>query len=360
MNIPYKPDLPKTVQPIVVIGAGGIVGDAHLPAYKQAGFTVFGITNRTRAKAEALAEQFSIPHVFDTVADAVASAPANAVYDITIMPEQYLETLEQLPDGCAVLIQKPMGDDFAQATEIRNICRRKNMVAAINFQLRFAPFVSAARYLVEKGFLGELYDMEVRVTINTPWEIFPHVMVHPRLEILYHSIHYIDVIRSFFGNPKAVMAKTYRHPAKSLSSSRSTLLMDYGDTLRAVINTNHDHAFGADHQESFIKWEGTKGAIKAKMGLLMDYPRGVPDSFEFCLLEEGREPTWQTCLLEGSWFPEAFVGTMASLMRFKEGSATELPTSVEDVIHTMAVVECAYLSNNRGGIPIREALHEYQ
>lgn len=354
MNIPYKPELPNTVQPIIIIGAGGIVGDAHLPAYKIAGFQVYGITNRTKARAEKLAAQFSIPHVFDTVADAVAHAPANAVYDITIMPEQYVDTLEQLPDGCAVLIQKPMGDDFAQAQKILETCRRKNLVAAINFQLRFAPFVSAARYLIEQGYIGELYDMEVRVTLHTPWELFPYVMVHPRLEILYHSVHYIDLLRSFLGNPQSVMAKTLKHPAKALSSSRSTILLDYGNTLHAVINTNHDHNFGAKHQESFIKWEGTKGVIKAKMGLLMDYPRGVPDKFEFILVEEGKEPQWQEVQLEGSWFPEAFVGTMASLMRYKEGSSKELPTSVEDVIYTMAVVESAYLSSERGGVPIAE------
>jgi predicted dehydrogenase len=358
MNIPYKPLLPVNDHPIIIIGAGGIVGDAHLPAYRQAGFNVFGITNRTKAKAEDLAKTFSIPQVFDTVADAVAQAPANAVYDITTMPGQYIDALNQLPDGCAVLIQKPMGDDFAQAQEILETCRRKNLVAAINFQLRFAPFVSTARYLVEQGMIGELYDLEVKVTIHTPWEIFPHVMVHPRLEILYHSIHYIDMIRSFLGDPKTVMAKTLKHPAKKLSSSRSTIIMDYGDTMHAVINTNHDHDFGARHQESYIKWEGTKGAIKAKMGLLMDYPRGVPDCFEYCLKEEGKSPEWKTLSLEGSWFPEAFVGTMASLLRYKEGSSGELPTSVEDVIHTMAVVESAYLSNKSGGVPVAERFYE--
>lgn len=352
LNIPYKPVLPEKIHPIIVIGAGGIVGDAHLPAYKKAGFYVFGITNRTREKAEKLATQFKIENVFHTVADAVARAPSNAVYDITIMPEQFVETLNQLPDSSGVLIQKPMGDYFWQSKEILNVCRKKNLVAAINCQLRFAPYVSAARYLIQNGYLGEVYDMEVRVTINTPWEMFPHVMVHPRLEIQYHSIHYIDMVRSFFGEPRSVMAKTLKHPSKKLSSSRSTILFDYGDTLHAVINTNHDHAFGATHQESFIKWEGTKGAIKAKMGLLMDYPHGVPDKFEYCLLDNNNEPKWNTLSLEGSWFPDAFIGTMSNLMRFKEGSSSILHTSVEDVIKTMAVVESAYISSDRGGVVI--------
>jgi len=352
IEIKYKPELPETRQPIIIIGAGGIVADAHLPAYKIAGFEVYGIVNRTKERAQKLADVFGIPNVFNSVAEAVANAPENTVYDLTIMPEQYVETLKQLPDGSAVLIQKPMGDDFAQANEILELCRQKNLKAAINFQLRFAPFVSAARFLIEQGLIGELYDMEVRVTIKTPWEIFPHVIIHPRLEIQYHSIHYVDLIRSFLGNPQSVLAKTLKHPAKNLSSSRSTILMDYGDTMHAVINTNHDHDFGPDHQESYIKWEGTKGAIVAKIGLLMDYPHGVPDVFEYCIVEEGKAAQWQTVVLEGSWFPEAFIGTMANLMRYNEGSTAVLHTSVEDVIQTMAVVESAYQSSDIGGVKV--------
>lgn len=349
MNIEYKAILPKTQLPIVIIGAGGIVKDAHLPAYKKAGFEVYGIVNRTRAKAIALAEEFNIPHVFDTVADAVAQAPENAVYDITIMPAQFMETLEALPYGAAVLIQKPMGDYFAESKAILEVCQRKKLVAAINCQLRQAPFVNAARWLIEQGYIGEIYDMEVRVTVQTPWELFPHVMVHPRLEILYHSVHYIDLIRSFLGNPVSIYAKTLRHPAKELSSSRTTLLFDYGDTVHAVVNTNHDHDFGARHQESYIKWEGTKGAIKAKMGLLMNYPDGVPDAFEYTIKDEHGKSEWITFPIEGSWFPDAFIGSMGSLMRFKLGEIDVLPAAVEDVIHTMAVVEAAYKSSAVGG-----------
>lgn len=347
----YLHFLPVTQQPVIIIGAGGIVNDAHLPAYKKAGFEVWGITNRTKEKAESLASKWKIPHVFSTVREAVEKAPANAVYDITIMPEQFVETLEQLPIGAAVLIQKPMGDHIAQTRAILETCRNKNLVAAINCQLRFAPFVQEARRMISEGLLGELYDMEVRVSVNTPWHLFPHVMVHPRLEIQYHSIHYIDLMRSFLGDPLSVMAKTLKHPAKSLSSSRTTIILDYGDTMHAVINTNHDHDFGSAQQESFIKWEGTKGVIKATMGLLKDYPQGVPDRFEFCLKDgNGMPGKWETKNIEGSWFPDAFIGTIGSLMRKKEGSADVLPTSVEDVFKTMLVVEAAYASSDGGGV----------
>ena len=159
MSIDYSNIIPKTVQPIILIGAGGIVHDAHMPAYRKAGFEVYGITNRTKSRAEKLAAHWNIPHVFDSVKEAVANAPANAVYDITIMPEQFVPTLEQLPDNAAVLIQKPMGDHIAQSREILETCRKKNLVAAINCQLRFAPFVQEARKMINDGLLGEIYDM---------------------------------------------------------------------------------------------------------------------------------------------------------------------------------------------------------
>lgn len=350
MEIPYKPTLPENPRPICIIGAGGIVNDAHLPAYRQAGFEVVSIWNRNPERAENLAAKFGIPQVFATIEEQVAAAPKDAVFDVAIMAAQFPWVLEKLPEGAPVLIQKPMGESYGQALEILEICRRKKLVGAINCQLRFAPFTMAARWLIEQGLIGEIYDMEVRVGVNTPWHLFPLVKAHPRLEILYHSVHYIDLLRSFLGNPANVMAKTVRHPAKEMSSTRSTLVLDYGDALRGVIHTNHDHEFGPDNQESFIKWEGTKGAIKAKMGLLMNYPDGVPDRFEFCLMEPGKEPQWQVRELEGSWFPEAFVGTMSSLMRYVEGSESTLPTSVEDLINTMAVVEAAYESSAKGGV----------
>ena len=51
------------------------------------------------------------------------------------------------------------------------------------------------------------------------------------MEILYHSIHSLDLIRAFPGEPYGVHALTLKHPkAPKLASTRSTLLLDYGET----------------------------------------------------------------------------------------------------------------------------------
>ena len=343
---------PLTRRPIMIVGAGGVVRDAHLPAYKKAGFDLAGITDIDPDKAQQLAEQFGVKCIFSDIEEAVSVLPENTIYDLATTPDQFLNLLPFLPDGAAVLLQKPFGSNGAQTQAIYDLCKSKNLVACVNFQLRFAPAVVAARYLIDNGFIGQVYDMEMRLITHTPWEIFPLSAHADRLEIMYHSIHYIDLIRSFLDEPASVMAKTCGHPLKSFDSTRSTILLDYGDTVRAVINTNHDHNFGNRHQESYLKIEGTKGAVKIGLGVLLNYPEGLPDTFEYYIEGEDGKGEWRSPAIEGTWFPDAFAGSMRSLMSYAEGNAISLPTSVDDAFRTMHWVECAYRSSALGGVSV--------
>lgn len=352
-NIIQTPVLPKSPRPIVIVGAGGIVRDAHLPAYKKVGFSVHGITDLAREKAEALAQEYAIPNVYHSTDEAVRHAPPDVVYDVAVPASATLSVLEALPAGSVVLMQKPMGENLQEARAIRDLCRERRLTAAVNFQLRYAPFIMAARSLIEQGVIGEVHDVEVRVLVNTPWHMWAFFETIPRVEILYHSVHYLDLVRSFLGEPQGIYAKTLKHPLQpKLASTRSALLLDYGEVTRATITANHGHSYGLRHQESYVKWEGTQGAIKAVMGLLLNYPKGMPDALEYCTTENGRLTEWRSVPLEGSWFPDGFIGTMSSLMCFAEGSSNALPTSVEDAYKTMALVEAAYLSNESGATPV--------
>jgi len=346
----YSSLLPRRPRPIVVVGAGGIVRDAHLPAYVKAGFPVAALVDLVPERARELAERYGVPAVHDSVADAVAAAPADAVFDVALPPEAHVEVLELLPDGAPVLLQKPLGNDLAAGLRTLEVCRRKRLVAAVNTQLRFAPYVAAARELIASGGLGELVDLEVRVSVRTPWEMFPYVRGLDRLEINMHSVHYLDLVRSFLGDPTGVSAMTVPHPGSTLANTRTAVLLHYADRpVRVTVSTNHDHVFGPRHEESFIKWEGTRGAVRAQMGLLLDYPSGGSDTLELARLDEA-ERGWQPVPFEGSWFPDAFIGSMGVLQRFATGELDSLPTSVEDVFRSMAVVEAAYRATAAGGL----------
>lgn len=234
---------PKASKPksIVVFGAGSIVTDAHLPAYAKAGYSVAGIYDPDLKKARAVAAAHGT-HVFSSREEAVCQS--GVVFDLATPPDAHAEVLAALPKGAAVLIQKPMGSNLAGATEILKICRSRHLLAAVNFQLRFAPMMLALQDAVKRGLLGEIVDFDAWLALNTPWELWKFLETLPRVEISLHSIHYLDVIRALLGDPLGVHAKSIGHPSSQIAQTRTAAILDYGDTVRCALSINHNHAFG--------------------------------------------------------------------------------------------------------------------
>ncbi len=339
--------MPSRPVPIVTIGAGSIVGDAHFPAYRMAGFPIAGLFDLDAAKAETVAARFSVDTVFRAL-DEAAAAPG-AIFDLATPPAAHLSVLSALPDGATVILQKPMGRDLAESTEILSLCRKKRLKACVNFQLRFAPQFLALKDAVDKGLLGEIVDIETHLAIHTPWHLFAFLKGLPRVEIAVHSIHYLDLIRGFVGDPIGVHAKTLGHPKSDMAQTRTTAILDYGERLRCALSINHDHDFGRRNQVAEIRFDGLDGAARTTLGVLLDYPRGEPH--ELWLRPKG-EADWTSVPLSGGWFPDAFVGRMANVQRFHAGEDATLVASVEDAWTTMALVEAMFESSARPATPL--------
>lgn len=342
--------VPSRPRPIIIIGAGGIVRTAHLPAYQRLQLPVAGLFDLNPETAHETARTFAVPKVFASLDEVVKFS--DAVFDLAVPGDQILGVLKRLPEGAPVLIQKPMGQDLSAARQILTVCQERQLVAAVNFQLRFSPNVLALQNLLAGDRLGEIVDIEVRLVVKQPWRLWPFLEGAPRLEILYHSIHYLDAIRAIAGEPRGVYCRVVPHPGMpEFRDTRSSTILDFGDRLRCSLVMNHTHDQDGRHRESMLKVEGTKGAAILTMGVNLDYPDGGPDRLEVAL--DG--PSWQEVPLRGSWFTEAFEGPMSNLQRFVTGEDAALVSPVADAITTMALVEACYQSSSAGGTPIPHA-----
>jgi len=340
-------EMPKTPMPVVIFGAGSIVTDAHLPAYRELGIPVAGIFDPDSAKAQKVASAADT-QTFNTVKEAIGQN--GVVFDLAVPPAAIVGVLEALPDGAIALIQKPLGSDLAEAGRIISVLRRKKIKAAVNFQLRFAPNSLALKDAVAQGLLGDIVDFDAWLALDTPWHLWEFLANLPRVEILLHSIHYLDFVRDLLGNPKGIHARTLGHPSSSMSNTRSAMMLDYSDQIRCNLSINHNHAFGRKFQACEFRICGTKGAAYMKLGVNLDYPKGEPD--ELWLNTDGE---WRQVELVGDWFIAAFKGRFAQLQRFACGLDPELEGSAEDAWHTMALVEAAYESSAQPMHPIKEA-----
>jgi predicted dehydrogenase len=338
---------PSRPRPIVIIGAGAIVRTAHLPAYARLQYPVAGLFDLHADTARATACMFGVDAVFASLDEAVTAA--GAVFDVAIPGDQILGVLCRLPVGAAVLIQKPMGEDLAAARRILDACRARQLRAAVNFQLRFSPNMIALRELIDAQQLGAITDIEIRVVDRQPWEQWPFLAGAPRLEVLYHSIHYLDAIRWLAGEPDGVHCRAVAHPSLgAFRDTRSSIILDYGDRIRCSLALNHTHRQDGTHRASTFKIEGTEGAALLTLGVNLDYPGGPPDTLEIAIGDGG----WRSLPLRGSWFTSAFEGPMSNLQRFIAGEDRALVSPVDDAIRTMALVEACYQSSAGGSTPI--------
>ena len=70
MKFNYKWPLPGNPNPIVIIGTGGIINDAHMPAYKKAGFEVLGVYDIDTTRSQETAKKWGIQN-YKTLKDLI-------------------------------------------------------------------------------------------------------------------------------------------------------------------------------------------------------------------------------------------------------------------------------------------------
>jgi predicted dehydrogenase len=349
-KIPQRWPMPSRPRPIIFLGCGGIVESAHLPAYRAAGLPVRGVYDIRPRQSRKVAKRFSIPAVFSSLEEAIR-ADRDTVFDIALPPAELYDTLDALPRESTVLIQKPLGLDLDQATELLNLCRDRSHTAAVNFQLRFAPNMLIIRAMAKRGLFGRLIDAEIHVNTHTPWHKWPFLYELPHMEITMHSIHYLDLLRSLLGAAREVFARTFCDPrTPQLHSARSNIIVVFSEDIRGCITTNHGHAFGRRFQDSYFRIEGERGAAVATMGANVNYPSGRPDT----LWVTWKDNPWRKVPLAGNWFPHAFAGPMCNLQRYAAREDKVLLTDVGDAWKTMDLVEACRLADGEGGIVIEE------
>jgi len=170
----YKPKLPQRLDHgIGMIGAGGIVNYAHLPAYKKAGFKVVGITDRDLEKAERTAKEHGIERVYASVDELLRQSEVEVV-DIAVYPAEQVAIVEQATAaGKHLLCQKPFADEYSSAVRSVELAERANVKIAVNQQMRWDAGVRCTRLLMDDGWLGAPTYGTIQVHCKTDWSLWP-------------------------------------------------------------------------------------------------------------------------------------------------------------------------------------------
>ena len=330
---------------IGVLGAGFIVSDCHLVAYRKAGFNPVAIASRTRAGAEKVAQRHGIARVYDTPAQ-LLDDPSIEVLDIAVPPMHQLGLIEA---ACrrktvkAILAQKPLGMNYREAVEAVAACEKAGIVLAVNQNMRYDQSVRAARTLLENGTIGEPVFATIDMRGIPHWMDWHKDLGWLTLRIM--SIHHLDTFRYWFGDPEGIYCSVRTDPRTKFQHTDGicTYILEYANGLRCV---GIDDTWTGPAREGCpadirIEWriEGTKGLAIGDVGWCKS-PYTTPSTIRYAAIgdKEFHQPRWTE-----SWFPDAFIGTMAQLLIALE-TGKEPVISGRDNLKTMALVEAAYLS----------------
>ena len=341
----------RTDYGIGVIGCGGIVNYAHLPAYRRAGFHVVACYDHDPHAAQRTAQEHGIPRVHSSVAE-ILNDPRIDIVDIAVTPwAQMAIAKDAIAAGKHVLCQKPLSNTYASAVEVVNVAHAHGIHVAVNQQMRWDAGIAVSKQLIDQGAIGIPADARIETSIRTPWHMWPWMANSPRLEIMYHSIHYQDSLRYLCGDPVAVSSIHSRWPGQPEAGETRTLTtFIYDDERRVTIDVNH-HNWSEDAYARF-RLLGTEGIIDGTLGLLYDYPSGRVDTLRYA--SRAAPHVWHEAPLSTWWIPDAFVGPMASLMAAIQTGGEPL-TSAADNLGTLQTVFAAYRSAEEGRIvPLAE------
>ena len=316
---------PKHDYGIGLIGCGGIVNYAHLPAYKAHGLNIVACYDVSEDAAARTAAEHGIPHVASSL-DALLADQRIQIVDIAVPPwEQRAVAERAAAAGKHMLCQKPLAFTYADAVAIVEAAQVAGVKLAVNQQMRWDSGIRIARQMIEAGALGQPTDVRISVSVLTPWDMWPWIRENNQIEIMFHSIHYIDSMRFLFGEPTRVSSYHSRYPGQVAKGETKTIsVWEYDSGLHVLIDVNHQN-WSEDVYATF-RLLGTSGIIKGTLGLMYNYPRGRPDSLEFQARGELPGP-WLTANIQKMWIPDAFIGPMASLMPQRVTIPRAIPVS---------------------------------
>lgn len=341
-----RPSLPaRHNHRIGVLGSGFIVNDCHLVSYRRHGLNPVAIASRTRANAQRVATQHGLETVHATY-DALLDDPSIEVLDIAVTPDAQLGLIRkacQRRTVKGILAQKPLAMNLDEAREAVRLCEAAGIRLAVNQNMRHDPSVRATQSLLRDGALGEpvFASLDMRAIPHfQPWQ---QDLGWVTLRIM--SIHHLDCLRHWFGDPARIYCSTRPDPRTTFAHTDGvcTYTLEYNSGLRCVVI---DDIWTGPAREGCpgdigirYRVEGTEGLALGEIGWCKD-PYTSPSTLRHARKGDN---AFTQAPLEGSWFPDAFAGTMADLLTAIESDADPLISGREN-LRTMALVDAAYRS----------------
>ncbi|MCC7447103.1 MAG: Gfo/Idh/MocA family oxidoreductase [Anaerolineae bacterium] len=150
-----------------VIGAG--IGAGYIAGFqRQPHVEVTALCTRTGTRSNAVAERYHIPNLYTDYETMLAQEPLDIVVVATPNNLHHPMTLAALHAGKHVLCDKPLALNAIQAREMLDCAEQAGRRHFVPFVWRFVPGAMYMKEIIDSGFVGQVYHVNVRY-FNLGW-----------------------------------------------------------------------------------------------------------------------------------------------------------------------------------------------
>jgi predicted dehydrogenase len=350
---------------IGIVGAG-FARTTQIPGFQNCpDARVVAITSRHRENAESVAREFGIKHVAADWRELVERDDVDLVSIVT-PPATHMEiTLAALARGKAVLCEKPMAMNAAEAKQMNESARAAGVLALIDHELRFLISRQKMRTMLHNGEIGDvrhcnyLFRSDYRGVLDRQWDWWSDsAMGGGTLGAI--GSHAIDSFRWILGaevSEVCCMLSTHiaERPDKSTGKARrvtsddeAKLMFRFADSSLAKNTTGAASlsVVESGKYENRLEVFGTKGALMVEENGDLSHSPAGSGIWKRVEVDPG---SMAPGMREGSWsrgftaFSAAIVDALRDGQTTVEGAAT-----FEDGYQIQLVLDAARASNESG------------
>ncbi len=246
-----------------VIGTG-FWANYQIPAWMELdGIELVALYNRTRSKAETLAQKYNVPGVYDDVEALLENEQLDFVDIITDVDTHSVFTEMAAKKGIAVICQKPMAAGLKTAQQMVNTCKDHNVPFFIHENWRWQAPIRKLKELLNEGIIGDVF--KARVTFCSAFPVFDNQPFLAELdEFILTDIgsHILDVCRFLLGEAQSLYCQTASVNPKIKGEDAANVLMRMENGISCFAEMSY--ASILEHEsfpQTYILIEGAKGSI---------------------------------------------------------------------------------------------------
>ncbi|MDZ4721541.1 MAG: Gfo/Idh/MocA family oxidoreductase [Roseiflexaceae bacterium] len=304
------------------------------------GVECVALYNRTRAKAEQLAKQFGIPAIYDNPIALLQHEQLDFIDICTSVETHASFTRLGAANHVAVVCQKPMATNLAEAEEMVAICGQAGVALLINENWRWQHPIRQLKQQLQSGRIGTPFRARIHYCSSFPvFDNQPFLKELDQFILTDIGSHILDTARFLFGDAHSLYCQTTRVHADIRGEDVATVIMSMGQRPITVV-AEMSYASKTEIErfpETYVYIEGDQGFLE--LG---------PD---FVIRETTGQGTWIQRFPPPrySWADPAYdlvhssiVPCQASFVRHLNGDQAE--TTGEDNLNTIRLVFGAYQS----------------